>query len=249
MKRRLSLLILLLSLGFVSPVFAQQEEPELKLKVRKDFGYGGGSTIQGRFSLSVDGPDDLLKVTYLIDGKFMAEVTEEPFRYSFSTSEYELGEHRIEAIGILASGEEIRSQVRTYKFISAEEGWGVALRFLVPILVVTAGLAAIAGLGTFLLGRGKGHFELGKYGAAGGAICPACGNPYSRNLFAPNLLVGKLGRCPHCGKWAIARRASREQLLAAEAKWAEDERRGKRQPVEPDEHLRQMLEESKYEEG
>ena len=64
----------------------------------------------------------------------------------------------------------------------------------------------------------------------------------------PNLLVGKLERCPHCGKWAIAGRASPAQLEAAEARYEKDAHQGE---VDPDQHERRyerMLDDSRFEE-
>ena len=100
-----------------------------------------------------------------------------------------------------------------------------------------------------ILGRNRDRFELGKYGAAGGAVCTGCKNPFSRSVLAPNLVVGKLGRCPHCGKWAIVRRASSVELDEAEARWVEEQEQGKREVLDENERMRRMLEESKYEDG
>jgi hypothetical protein len=36
--------------------------------------------------------------------------------------------------------------------------------------------------------------------------------PFSRSVLAPNMLVGKLERCPHCRKWAIVGRAGSADL-------------------------------------
>jgi hypothetical protein len=84
------------------------------------------------------------------------------------------------------------------------------------------------------------------YGLAGGAVCPKCGLPFSRSVFGLNLLVGKLSRCPHCGKWSVVGRASPEELAAAEAKL-----RGEKQPAPPAvdaaTQLHKRIEESRYE--
>ena len=59
----------------------------------------------------------------------------------------------------------------------------VVFRFIVP----------------FLRRNDAGSFVPGQDGVAGGAICPRCELPYSRKTFSPNLLIGRLERCPHCG--------------------------------------------------
>jgi hypothetical protein len=66
-------------------------------------------------------------------------------------------------------------------------------------------------------------------------------------MLSPNLLVGKLERCPHCGKWALLPRASAEALRLAEERYAaEDE--GTIQPLSEEEKLRRMIEDSRFEE-
>jgi hypothetical protein len=60
------------------------------------------------------------------------------------------------------------------------------------------------------------------------------------------LLVGKLQRCPHCGKWAIVRRASPPELEAAEARWSQ-ESTGTIETQSEEERLRGMIDESRFE--
>lgn len=55
------------------------------------------------------------------------------------------------------------------------------------------------------------------YGLLGAAVCRRCGKPFGRRWWAPNVLVGKLQRCPHCGAWSIVRRATPEELARAES--------------------------------
>lgn len=87
---------------------------------------------------------------------------------------------------------------------------------------------------------------LGNYGPAGGAICPHCGRTFARQLLSPNLVVGKLSRCPHCGKWSVVAAASASALAAADAA-----QRGPAEatdaPLSPEEKLRRQIENSKYE--
>ena len=70
-----------------------------------------------------------------------------------------------------------------------------------------------------------------------------------RHALAPNLLVGKLERCPHCGKWAIVPRAAPADLVAAEARLRADNQEGVMQVEESEEEkLKRELEESRFEE-
>jgi len=201
---------------------AQDVDDQLKIHLRRDFGYRGFGQIQGRFTISAEGPQDLERVLYLLDGDFFAEVSESPFRFTFSTSDYALGAHTFSAVGTTSSGAEIFAEEIILEFVSAEESWQKAANIAVPLIV---GVIVLVGLGALLpalMGRRSGSFKLGNYGLAGGAVCLNCGFPYPRHFLSPNLLVGKLGRCPHCAKWAIVPRASHAALEEAEARYRAD---------------------------
>jgi hypothetical protein len=67
------------------------------------------------------------------------------------------------------------------------------------------------------------------------------------NLFSPNLLVGKLVRCPNCGKWFIGRRASIDDLrIAEEAAWAQAHGAPQVSEMKDEEKIRKGLDDSKY---
>jgi hypothetical protein len=243
-------LSIFLSLVLTLPVvvYAQDEDEALVLRINRDFGYGGGSQIQGRFSMRVSGPDDLEWVEFLLDGEVVGEDREPPFRYSFSTDDYSPGVHRLSAIGYTQVGGQLASVTYSYEFISAAEARSKAIRLVIPILAIIAVMSLVTLVVPSLLGKNKGSFRMGEYGAAGGAVCPRCAFPYSRHVLAPNLVMGKLGRCPHCGKWAIVRRASPEDLDQAESRLREDHDRG-RGMVESDrdQDLERLLEDSRFE--
>lgn len=215
-------LIVLLALVSTVPAFAQDVDDRLNVNLRRNFGYKAGGRIQGRFTVTADGPQDLERVVYLLDGEIFAEVSESPFRFSFSTSDYPIGTHTLSAVGTTASGSEIMATEIALEFISAEDSWQKATNIAVPLII---GVIVLTGLGVLLpalMGRRSGSFKLGNYGPAGGAVCPRCGFPYRRHFLSPNLMVGKLERCPHCDKWAIAPRASHAALVEAEARYRAD---------------------------
>jgi 8-oxo-dGTP pyrophosphatase MutT (NUDIX family) len=185
-------------------------------------------------------------VRFDMDGNVMADVSEAPFRHRFSTSEYPLGQHTLMAIGFTAGGAELRSPARTFDFVSAEASWEAAGRIAIPLAAAVIVLVAVGTLAPALLGR-KRTFKPGEYGSAGGAVCPRCELPYSRSFLSPNLLVGKLERCPHCGKWALVRRASREALEEAEARLQSEGESEVRESISEAERLRRMVDESRFE--
>ncbi len=237
-------LMVALSLARV-PALAQ--EAELELRVHRDFGYAAGGRIQGAFSLTVAGGDDLMEVRYLLDGQVMGVVREPPFRFRFNTGDYPLGPHVLSAVGVTAAGQEKRANERRLEFVSAEESWRSAAQIVLPLLGLVVVAVVVGVVGPLVLGRGRPGVRPGEYGAAGGAVCPRCGLPFARHLLGLNLLVGKLERCPHCGKWAVVARASAEALRQAEARWARDASRGQLEFEGEEERLKRLMEESKYE--
>jgi hypothetical protein len=211
--------IVLSFLWMASPALAQEDDQILTLNMSRDFGYSSGTgDIQGTFSMRIRGPDDLIKVIFLIDDLVMYEDEEEPFRFQFITDNYALGWHTLSAIGYTQDGRVIPSQGIRVNFVSPEAGGQAVLRILIPLFSVIFGLMALSFIVTFLFGRGK-TAPLGSqrnYGIVGGTICKRCNRPFALNLLAPNILVGKLDRCPHCGNWGIYRRYPIETLRTAE---------------------------------
>jgi len=248
MKKTTLILMVFVCLAVMfSPSAAQEEKETLVLDFSRDFGYGGFSgDIQGRFSLKVRSPEDLVRVEYYLDGELVYEGIEPPFKWEFNTASYSEGRHTFKAMGYKADGTEVHAESFTRVFLSTESAWGNTAKMLVPILIIV-GIATLGGIvGPLLFGRQKEHTP-GVYGAAGGAICPRCTFPFSRSFLAPNMVVGKLVRCPHCGKWSILPRASSGALAAAEERLAADSETEIDVPGEA-EKLKRMIEDSRFEE-
>ena len=242
-RRQAAWVVLIGALLLLIPSAFGQEDTELQLTVRRSFGYRGGDAIQGRFSLEVEGPAELVQVTFWIDGEPMAQDRLPPFEHSFHTSEYSLGIHRLTATGRLASGRELRSAERSFEFVTAEASWAAAGRIVAPLLLSVLGLVGLGAVAPALMIRKRG-FRLGEYGSAGGAVCPRCQLPFSRSFWSPNLIRGKVERCPHCGKWSLVARAAGRDLDEAEVRF-----RAAGQPkfeAGPD-RARRLINESRFE--
>lgn len=238
------LLAIILALAFSGAASAQEEEFDLSIRVVRNFGYGGfGRDIQGTFTIHVDGPEDLVEVRFYLDDTLLGTDSEAGFALQFKTDNYADGWHEISAVGILADGTELYSEALSYEFVAPKDMVGT----LVPILGVVLAVTLIGVLGPVLMGRKKGVGKIGEYGAAGGAVCVRCGFPFSRGVLSPNLVFGKLERCPHCGKWAIVRRAIPAELSAAEERYHEAQQEtGQVAEVDPEESLRRSLEDSRF---
>ncbi len=252
MRRSLPIIALLSTLAvllaLVPPAgYAQTTEPALPLRLSRTFGYGGGGRIQGTFTLSVPERPGLVRVEFLVDGRVVSAADAPPFSYRFNTAHFDPGPHTLSAIGHTAQGQALASNTYRREFLTSAEAWQATRDLLVPLLVFV-GLAVVASaLVPALLSRRQGT-RPGAYGAAGGAVCPRCELPYARHFLAPNLLVGKLARCPHCGKWAVVGRASPTALEQAEARWAAQQGQASAEPEQEGERLRRALEDSRFEE-
>jgi len=240
-------MLLIAAMFGTTTVHAQDGEPSLTFSLNKLFGYALGSNIQGSFSVSVQEDEDLTRITLLIDGQEIEFDDEAPFRIQFSTSDFPPDSHSIQVRGITTAGKEVTSQVIVVTFLSSDQARTQTIDFIVPLLAVILAVMLLTSVFPALLGRGKRTFQPGHYGRAGGAICSRCKLPFSRNLFSANLLIGKLERCPHCGKWGIIRRASDADLDAAETRLAAALSDGAIQQEDEAKHLRHMVDESRYE--
>jgi len=241
--------------GLTLPVFAQDSD-ELTLSVRRDWGFGGGSQIQGLFTMEATGPSNLVSVTFKIDSTVVGEATSSPFKIQFDTDDYLTGWHNLTAVSKTIDGRTLTSSARRFEFVSADYAWSIVRRI---ILVVGGSVGALMLFGSAvqflpsLLGKKPTPLPLGaprRYGLKGGAICLKCHRPYSIHLWSFDFVTRVLDYCSHCGKWSLMRRATPGGLTAAvadELAMAQPE-----MPVAeatPEEKLRRQLDESRYVDG
>ena len=241
---KLKVIIILLALGILLPFSVRAQTETLEMRLSKDWGFAAGGQIQGKFSLRVSGPAELARVDFLLDGEVVHSAAEAPFRFQFDTDDYPAGTHTLTAVGYKPDGSTVPGAEYVRQFLSPEESRAATMKILVPLLAVVGLISVVGVLGPVLIGRNQ-EFKPGQYGAAGGAVCPQCTFPYSRHYLSPNLLVGKLERCPHCGKWAIVARASQSNLTAAEERWRREGTSSVDAPS-ADEKLREMLDDSRF---
>jgi hypothetical protein len=228
--------------------------PELQIGMRRDFGYASGTgKIQGTFTISANGPADLARVIFYLDGHPLADIHQAPFSLRFTTDSYGLGEHTLSALGYTSSGRKCESNNLTAEFVTAKEGWQAGLKILAPILGLTLLATVLTLFGTVfssgLAGNKLQELPLGAerhYGMAGGGICPRCKRPFSRHLMSPNMVVGKLERCPYCGKVSVVKHRSIQELRAAEAAELTGATGSAATPTSPDEQLHKDLDDSRY---
>jgi hypothetical protein len=190
--------------------------------------------------------EGLIEVRFIIDDIFIATVTEPPFNYQFETDDFTPGLHTLTAVGTLSNGSQIEGPKYQRVFLSAEEARETTLGLIVPLLVGVGGVIVLVAVFPIFFSSKK-LYQFRQYGIAGGAVCPRCQSPFSRSVFAPNLVFGKLSRCPHCGKWAIVRRATPQELAAAEERYSEETGNLRLDPNAQAAQMRRELEDTRYE--
>lgn len=252
MKRLLAVFLMILFVSLAVTLSVQAQGNELRLSLSRDFGYSsGGGDIQGLFTLTASGPQDLVKVVFYVDDQVLGEVGQAPFKLKLNTDNYPHGLHQLSALGTGADGRQLKSQVVKANFVSADEGMQAAGRIAIPILVIVFGAILVSALVPMIMGRKVADLPQGTQRSypMGGAICPKCGRPFALHIYGLNLLGSKFDRCPYCGKWSLVRYASMEKLRAAEQ--AEllnvvTDGSGEVQGLSAEEKLKRELDESQY---
>jgi hypothetical protein len=255
MKKGLSTFLISFLILFSLVIKVQAQANELTIKFSRDFGYSaiGSNRIQGLFSISASSTQKLEKVTYFLDNEKLGEVNEEPYKLQFNTDDFRVGQHSIYAEGIAVSGEIIKSKEVTFTFISSKESRSETLKLIGPILGLALVVALLSALVPALRRKKKGTLPMGtqrNYGAAGGAICKKCNRPFERHVMSPNLILGKLEMCPHCGKWGIYRTLPIDVLRDAENEELalNDSSDSSVEGSDADELIKKELDDSRFEE-
>ncbi len=220
-KRIIVLLILVLTLAVSFSAVMAQDSP-FSLRMVRDWGYGNGTDINGRMSLSIKGDEaQIQQVTFFIDDQVMGTAASAPFKYQFDTNDFVPGLHRLTAEVKTTTGETHTTNGLVSNFVEK----GAANQSMVKMLLLVGGIVvASIGIQFFMQKNANkntkydenGHVQ---YGVWGGAVCPSCGQAFNRSFLGINLVGVRLERCPHCGKMVAARRASPDQLDAAERRF------------------------------
>ena len=252
---RLPLLILLI-FAITAPVSAQ--DAEFRVQTHRDFGYGNGSDVRGSFSFTIYGDQaNIQSVTYLLDDKEMASVTEPPYKFSFNTGSYPDGPHAISAVVNTRDGRQVTTPVMRLNFLNAEQESKSMQRIFIPLLGGLFVLMLVGVIVQYAVVRRDQSFHTPgaprKYGLKGGAICPRCGRAFAIHFLSINLIGGVLDRCDYCGRWSFVRARSRAELDAAvraeiAAAQASESSLPAVEAQSEEERLRKMLDESKYSE-
>lgn len=256
MNWRVACVVLFFSVLLLVAMPVEAQDDGLTISVSKQMGYNMGSQIQGTFKIRVREPENLASVVFRIDGEVIGEAVTAPFELRFETGDYSPGWHEVDAVGTTGDGKSLQSKVLSFQFVSNEAAMKGAMQLLVPVLVLVFGALAVSAIMPLLSGRKLQPYDPEvytpdaprNYGMVGGAVCPKCGRPFGIHWWGLNIsFVGKFDRCPHCGKWSLVRRATRDDLMAAEAAEYTEHTPSKLQPqTTEEEKLREHVEDSRY---
>jgi DNA-directed RNA polymerase subunit RPC12/RpoP len=240
-------------LFLISTAIVSFQENQLQIRMKRNWGFSSGTgKIQGTFTITASGPEDLSHVIFYLDDNVLGEVSASPFELRFVTDDYSLGSHQISTAGTTDSGEELLSNTIQVEFVTASQGWQAAGNIIVPLVVVILVAIGLAVIVPLIFTRGKKEQlppgTARSYGYYGGAICPKCSRPFSRHIYGLNLGLHRYDRCPYCGKWSLVKRASKDELDAAEAAEITAAQEGVFQSQTSEEDsLRRDLEDSRFE--
>jgi hypothetical protein len=213
MKRFLMAMLLLVAFLGIRSLSVSAQRSVLHLKLHRDRGYSGfEGKIQGHFSLRVTGPESLSSVEFFIDDVSVGRDEAAPWRLNFVTDDYDLGPHKLYAVGRTASGEMLLSNRLERTFVPASESTKLFISYVLPILLAIFGIPYLL----YRRDRNRHPEKYGPYsGIFGGAVCPKCGCPYACHWWGLNFFTKKYDRCPHCGQWSLVQRETAENLRAA----------------------------------
>lgn len=243
MKRLLGILAVVCGLFLGVASLAAQNEEELTLRLRRDFGLGMGTQIQGDFTLIVTGPETVTSVTFLLDGESLGEVTQAPFQLPFNTDKYTPGLHTFSATATTSDGRSLATTPISRTFVTGGDASQAVLSGIVPLMV---GLVVVMILVAWLSAQATKTSGGGDYtGLFGGTLCPKCGRPFALHWWGMKLVVARLDRCPHCGKWSMVNRMPTDALKAADEAF-EHASATAVPTLSPEQKLKEQLDDSRF---
>lgn len=113
--------------------------PSLHLNFYKNFGYGLGNDMSGRWTINTDVSQDVTRVEFYLDGQLQLNDTSAPFSWSFDTANYTQGVHSIKAIAYNTASESATS-VSERNFVESVTTEFLVIVFILGIVVLGVSL-------------------------------------------------------------------------------------------------------------
>jgi hypothetical protein len=202
---------------FFSPALASDED--YSLVFRREFGVGMPGAVQGHMSMTIKGNLDAVeKVVYIIDGQEMASMTAPSLKFQFNTDEYPAGKHTFYALVTTKTGETKQTAPISVSFIAADEAGALTRKIFIAIGAILLMAALVSVLLTKRQLEASKAESVSADGLWGAAICPKCGRAFTRTVIGLNLISNRYEPCPHCRKWSMTQRATKDEIEQAERK-------------------------------
>ncbi|MDR2707312.1 MAG: hypothetical protein LBB87_00990 [Nitrososphaerota archaeon] len=130
-----SILLLVVFANF--SVAQSDEKSSLHLSSFKNNGYAAFNEINGQFTISAEASSNIVRVEFYLDDNLMLNATSTPYRWSFNTNDYDIGEHTLNVVGVTSSGETV-TETRQYNFISFPTMFVIGIIVLIVVIFLVS---------------------------------------------------------------------------------------------------------------
>jgi hypothetical protein len=134
--------ILVIALFATVPILTATATPTLSLDLNRDWGYGMGNDIAGRFTLKADASSNTTYVEFYLDNLLQLNDTASPYSWQFNTNNYTLGQHTLKVVAYDGAGQSQTKEL-TPNFVEDTSN-SILLVIIVVTVVVTAIAVAVA---------------------------------------------------------------------------------------------------------
>ncbi len=163
----------------------------LELKLNRNYGTSFGDRIKGKFSAKAKDVTGATRVEFFLNGELVATDAEEPFAWSFTTTDYPPGNYTIRAVAYLATGGQEEDDL-TVEFVETfGKSWNL---FLWGMMMLIAGVVVFS---LWVTQRERKR-------PPGKTRCPQCGTVFDRRWSPMHKGAAYRNTCPMCGRsfWA-----------------------------------------------
>ncbi|MCW4001275.1 MAG: Ig-like domain-containing protein [Candidatus Bathyarchaeota archaeon] len=110
--------------------------PTASLSWYKNNGYGMGNDIGGQWTLTAEVSSDVERVEFYLDDELQQNITASPYKWSFNTADFSLGEHTVKAVAYNAQGQTFVAQAdRNFVEFSLGSIWVIIAVVIVAVAV------------------------------------------------------------------------------------------------------------------
>ncbi len=130
--------ICVISIFLASSTSIALAAPSISLSWYKNNGYDDfGNSIGGEWTITAKVSSDVTRVEFYVDDALQQNVTSAPFKWTFNTANFSLGDHNIKVIAYDAAGETATAQAnRNFVEYSASDTLWMTIGIVVIVMVI-----------------------------------------------------------------------------------------------------------------